>query len=320
MTVASTTTFVSYTASAGQTVFTVPFKFLEDEDLVVTQGLNTLAAGSGYTSTGAGVDPPGSVTLTAGAAANDIIVITRVMPILQELSLQSQGPFSPVAIEQALDTNVMLMQQVAGGFSTLSTNISFIQAGLTADAARLAVDEVRLTTAEGSLNALTSGDFSSIYRDAQLNALMTLLPTVTPDTVLSACVTGLPATANDPSPMNLLYGGGFLAPSGLLATSDFSGANGWTERASSLATVNAVYAVASNGTMLVAAANTAQMASSTDGINWTHRNATGGTVGAIYKIIWVPSLLLWIAAVRVSGDVTPPSPLFVTSADGINWA
>lgn len=320
MTVASTTTSVSYTATAGQTVFTVPFKFLQNTDLVVAQGLNTLSLGAGYTVSGAGVDPPGSVTLTVGAATNDVIVITRVMPVLQNLSLQSQGPFSPVAIEQALDSNVLLMQQVAGGFATLSGNISTIQAGLTADAARLAVDEVRLTTAEGSLNALTGGDFSGIYRDAQLNAMMTLLPTVTPDMVFNACVTGLPATANDPSPMNLLYGGGFLAPGGLLATSDFSGANGWTERTSSLAAVNAVYAVASNGTILVAAASTAQMASSTDGINWTHRNVTGGAFGYIYGIAWVPSLSLFIAAVSVNTEPAPSSSSFVTSADGINWA
>ena len=75
-----------YTASAGQTVFTVPFEFLADADLKVYQipsgvtpddTTHILTLTTDYTVVGAGVSDPGTreITLVTGATLDDTIII-----------------------------------------------------------------------------------------------------------------------------------------------------------------------------------------------------------------------------------------------------
>ena len=73
---------VQYTATSGQTSFTVPFEFFVNEDLKVYNGTTLLtfnaspSSASQYSVTGAGVTGGGSITLgSPGATVNDIITI-----------------------------------------------------------------------------------------------------------------------------------------------------------------------------------------------------------------------------------------------------
>lgn len=75
---------VQYTATASQTIFTVPFPFLANSDLVVYQNSTKLDLGSSpgeYGVSGAGNPSGGTVTLVTGATVNDIITIYGNQPI-----------------------------------------------------------------------------------------------------------------------------------------------------------------------------------------------------------------------------------------------
>jgi len=67
----------NYTATSGQTVFTVSFEFFDEADLTVyINGTET----SAYTVTG-GDGSTGTVTLTSGATAGDKVAIVRDVAI-----------------------------------------------------------------------------------------------------------------------------------------------------------------------------------------------------------------------------------------------
>ena len=75
---------IQYTATSSQTVFSVPFPFLANSDLVVYQNGTKLAQGASpgeYGISGAGNPTGGTVTLVTGATVNDIITIFGAQPI-----------------------------------------------------------------------------------------------------------------------------------------------------------------------------------------------------------------------------------------------
>src|SRR5690554_1822873 len=72
---------IQYSATAGQTQFTVPFPFFDDTDLTVWQDTTELTLTTDYTITGAGSPSGGLVTLVVAATAGDIITIQGLMPI-----------------------------------------------------------------------------------------------------------------------------------------------------------------------------------------------------------------------------------------------
>lgn len=75
---------IQYSASAGQTQFTIPFPFFDNEYVIVWQNgvqLNMGAAPGQYGISGAGSPSGGLITLVTPAALNDIITIQGEMPI-----------------------------------------------------------------------------------------------------------------------------------------------------------------------------------------------------------------------------------------------
>ncbi|HAT1964751.1 TPA: hypothetical protein I8Z55_000362 [Legionella pneumophila] len=75
---------IQYSASAGQTQFTIPFPFFDNEYVLVWQNgveLNMGAAPGQYGISGAGSPSGGLITLVTPAALNDIITIQGEMPI-----------------------------------------------------------------------------------------------------------------------------------------------------------------------------------------------------------------------------------------------
>lgn len=75
---------IQYAASAGQTQFTIPFPFFDNEYVIVWQNgvqLNMGAAPGQYGISGAGSPSGGLITLVTPAALNDIITIQGEMPI-----------------------------------------------------------------------------------------------------------------------------------------------------------------------------------------------------------------------------------------------
>lgn len=114
MSVTTTKRKESYTlTSSGQTL-SVPFYFLEDDDLRVIKTtsagvITTLALSSDYTVSGAGDPTGGSITLTGGESG-DKITIVRDPDSKQETTYAPNDRFPAAVHETALDKLTMLAQ------------------------------------------------------------------------------------------------------------------------------------------------------------------------------------------------------------------
>jgi len=108
---------VTYTATASQTVFTVPFEFFDNTDLVVYVN-GTLATydptpidATEYSAVGAGTNSTKEITFGAGSTLNDEVVIYRSVPLERLSDFPSSGPFNIETLNTELDTLVALLQQ-----------------------------------------------------------------------------------------------------------------------------------------------------------------------------------------------------------------
>lgn len=72
---------IQYTATSGQTEFTIPFPFFLNSDIVAYQSSTLLVLTTDYTLAGADSPSGGTLTLVTGATTGDIITIFGAMPI-----------------------------------------------------------------------------------------------------------------------------------------------------------------------------------------------------------------------------------------------
>jgi len=119
ITISDTTPRVQYTATSGQTAFTVSFEFFANADLKVYNASSLLtyaATPSGatqYSVTGAGVTGGGSITLgSPGATLNDKITIYRDMAISRATDFPTSGAFQITSLNDELDKLTAMVQQV----------------------------------------------------------------------------------------------------------------------------------------------------------------------------------------------------------------
>jgi hypothetical protein len=106
-----TTPRVQYTATASQTVFSVPFEFFSNVDLLVYQNSTLKTLTTHYTVTGAGVTGGGSITLVTGATVSDIITIVRDIPVARVTDFPTSGPFNVEALNLDLDRLTAMVQE-----------------------------------------------------------------------------------------------------------------------------------------------------------------------------------------------------------------
>jgi hypothetical protein len=100
-----------YTATSGQTAFTVAFEFFANSDLKVYRNATLLTLTTNYTVTGAGVTGGGTVTLVTGATAGDIVTIVRDVPVARTSDFPTSGPFNIEALNTDLDRLTAMVQQ-----------------------------------------------------------------------------------------------------------------------------------------------------------------------------------------------------------------
>ena len=110
---------IQYTATAGQTSFTVPFAFFANADLQVFNGTSQLSFSSSpsnatqYSVTGAGVSSGGSITLgSPGATVNDVITIVREVAIERTTDFPTSGAFQIDSLNTELDKIIAMAQQL----------------------------------------------------------------------------------------------------------------------------------------------------------------------------------------------------------------
>jgi len=139
MTISTTTTRTTYNGNGVTTVFSIPFRFLVNGDIVV---VSVSAAGvettktltTDYTLTGAGDDAGGSVTMLVAPANGTRLIIYRDTDIVQETDYISGDPFPAETHERALDRLTMIAQEIGsdadraikvpvGDSSSLSTTL-----------------------------------------------------------------------------------------------------------------------------------------------------------------------------------------------------
>lgn len=140
MTVATTTSTVTYLGNGATTVFSFPFIGVAPADLVVTVinnlGVSAILVPTQYSvvintvPVGGLWGIGGSVTYPIGASPVPIpvgysIAITRALPYTQTVSISNQGSFYPQAVEQALDKLELQIQQLVTDYAyTLKTPVT----------------------------------------------------------------------------------------------------------------------------------------------------------------------------------------------------
>ena len=102
---------VRYTATAGQTAFSVPFQFLAATDLKIYQNGVLKTISTHYTVAGAGASS-GTVTLVSGAALSDDILIIRDLPVERIGDFPISGPFDVESLNRQLDAQTMMVRDM----------------------------------------------------------------------------------------------------------------------------------------------------------------------------------------------------------------
>ncbi|OPA84273.1 hypothetical protein BFW86_24325 [Pseudomonas fluorescens] len=116
MTVSTIDSAAEFVTNGVTTNYPFYFKFLANEDLVVTYvspaGVSSvLTLGTQYTVNGAGNDQGGSVVTTTALAGPGQLVVSREMDAYQQTSLRNQGKFLAETHEDVFDRLTMLIQQ-----------------------------------------------------------------------------------------------------------------------------------------------------------------------------------------------------------------
>ena len=121
--ISDTSPRVQYTATGGQTTFTVPFEFFADGDLTViktaaSDGADTTltltaspSSATQYSVTGAGVSGGGSITLGGGATVNDKYTILRDLSVSRTSDFPVSGTFPIETLNTELDKIIAMIQQ-----------------------------------------------------------------------------------------------------------------------------------------------------------------------------------------------------------------
>ena len=99
---------ISYVATQGQTVFTIPFEFFDDTDinLYINDVLKELE--TDYTVSG-GDGTTGTLVLVTGATVGDIIVLTRSIPLERVTDFPTSGPFQVASLNVELDKVIAMI-------------------------------------------------------------------------------------------------------------------------------------------------------------------------------------------------------------------
>ena len=118
ITISSTATRITYTASGGQTAFTIPFEFFDEDDLDVYKQGTLLTKTTHYTVTpvttyDGGFDG-GTVTLTSGneASADDKVTIELNMAATRTTDFPTSGVFNITTLNTFLDKTMVLFKQL----------------------------------------------------------------------------------------------------------------------------------------------------------------------------------------------------------------
>lgn len=118
-----TTNSVNYQGGEDQSVFPIPFPFLETNHIRASirdagGKARALIAGTDYAINGISEEDGEFILLGDPLASGEILTITRLVPLTQEILFHNQGPNSPQAMEEATDKLTMITQQLQTGLDS----------------------------------------------------------------------------------------------------------------------------------------------------------------------------------------------------------
>jgi hypothetical protein len=145
ITISDTEPRVQYTATSGQTSFSVPFEFFANADLVVIKTANNVdtiltynsspSSAAQYSVSGAGQSGGGSISLGgSGSTLNDKITIYRNLAIARSTDFPTSGAFQVDSLNTELDKIIAMIQQnerdlkfspKAAGSTSTAYNLTF---------------------------------------------------------------------------------------------------------------------------------------------------------------------------------------------------
>ena len=100
-TIGATTPRIQYTATASQTVFTVPFEFLANADLAVYVNGTLKTLTTDYTLTGANTTGGGTLTFVTGRTAGDIVTILSNLAYSRDTNKYTKYGLLPAEVLEA---------------------------------------------------------------------------------------------------------------------------------------------------------------------------------------------------------------------------
>ena len=190
---------IAYTATAGQTVFAVPFAFFEEADLLVyvNDVLKTLTAD--YTVAGEGASEPSSrlITFLTGLTVGDSVVIVREIVIERTTDFPTSGPFQINSLNTQLDKIFAIMQQIA---NTITRTLRLSDSDTTAN--------LDLPAAAARANKFLAFDANG-------------------DPIMATAVTGTPVSAFMTTVLDDTTAAAARATLGITDTSAYAGLSNW---------------------------------------------------------------------------------------------
>ena len=113
--IGSTATIARYTATAGQTAFSIPFEFFDVGDIDVYQQGTLLSISSHYNIAGSttytGGFQGGTMTLTSGATLSDAIVLELNISPVRTTDFPTTGGFNIDTLNTWIDKMIVLFKQ-----------------------------------------------------------------------------------------------------------------------------------------------------------------------------------------------------------------
>ena len=117
MTVADNTSRNQYTATNLQVSFAYTFEIVDKDDIVVLKNGTTLSEGADYTVFNVGNDNGGTIELTSGATAGDILTLYRDMPYARTQNYTNSGDFLASEVNSDFDNLWLAGEQTNRSFS-----------------------------------------------------------------------------------------------------------------------------------------------------------------------------------------------------------
>jgi hypothetical protein len=218
--IGTTVTKVTYTATASQTDFSIPFEFFDEADLDVYQNGTLKTLTTHYTitenTTYSGGFQGGTMVLGTGATVSDVIVIELNMTPQRSVDFPVSGAFNIDTLNTWIDKIMVFFKQAfenidrkVGRSSTDTSSYSLdLPTGVTSTAKALVVD-----TSSGFTLGPTAADISGAAASATA-AATSATASATSATASATSATAAAASAAAAAASASPGGGGWLGESG----------------------------------------------------------------------------------------------------------